>query len=97
MTKAEQKEKVRQLLTEALTAVHEASTEWGENPPNFTSREELAHLHCKLAELRDSLENDISVEVPGLWRPIADTWPYTNKLGQKIVEAELAYERLMRK
>jgi hypothetical protein len=36
-------------------------------------------------------------DVPGLWRIVIDTWPYTDPLRKLIVEAELGYEKLIKK
>jgi len=94
MKKIQQAEKVKRLLGEALTGLHEAIIEWPQKPLTFTSEEELASLYKNIKKMKNSLDENTAIEVLGLWRIVIDTWPYTSKLRQKIVEAELAYERL---
>jgi len=97
MNKTQQVKKVRKLLGEALAGLQGAIIEWPQKPLGFTSEEELASLYNTIKRMRDSLDENSATEVPGLWIPLIDTWPYTSKLRQKIVEAELEYERLNEK
>jgi hypothetical protein len=89
-------EKVRRQLNEALVGVEGYLNDWSKVSQNFTSEAELGIFAVKLREMRESLDDGKTVSVLGLWR-IMETWPYKNELRQKIVEAELAYERLARK
>jgi|GEM_PF-4104147 len=86
--------KTKHLLAEAVVGVDDALKAWPQAPLPFSSEKELKFFSAKLQEMLRSIEAEGAVEIPGLWHIVTDTWPYTNKLRQKIVEAELAYERL---
>ena len=86
-------EKVKRLLGEALAGVEGYLNDWTKAPQDFTTEAELKAFAAKLREMRESLDKDKTVPILGLWR-IMETWPFKNALRQKIVEAELAYERL---
>jgi len=86
-------EKVRKQLSEALAGVEGYLKEWAQSPQNFTTEGELRAIVAKLREMQESLDKGETVPILGLWR-ILETWPYKNEIRQKIVEAELAYERL---
>ena len=86
-------EKVRKQLNEALAGIEGYLNDWPKAPQDFTTETELRVFATKLREMRQSLDEDKFVPILGLWR-IMETWPYKNELRQKIVEAELAYERL---
>ncbi len=94
MKSVKQAEKAKRLLNEALLGVNQARNEWAENPLDFTDEEELASFYHKLSEMKDSLDKNEPVNIFGLWRIVTDRWPFTDKLRNKIVEAELEYERL---
>ena len=86
-------ERVRRQLSETLAGVEGYLNDWPKAPQDFTTQAELKIFAAKLLEMRESLDQDKVVPILGLWR-IMETWPYNNELRQKIVEAELAYERL---
>ena len=86
-------ERVSRQLDEALAGVEEYLRDWSKAPQDFTTEAELQIFAAKLREMRKSLDKDEIVPILGLWR-IMETWPFKNELRQKIVEAELAYERL---
>lgn len=86
-------EKVRRQLSEALAGVEGYLKEWSTAPRDFTTEAELQTLAGKLREMQESLDKGETVLILGLWR-IMETWPYKNEIRQKIVEAELSYERL---
>jgi hypothetical protein len=92
--KSQQVKKASRLLNEALSGVDAAIANWEHIPLSFTTPRELGFISIKIKEMRDSLNGTYKVVTPGLGRIVTDTWPYTNTLGQKIVEAELTYERL---
>src|SRR5258705_12984419 len=85
--------KVKALLSEALAGVEGYVNDWPKAPLDFTTEAELRRFAAKLREMKESLDEERAVEILGLWR-IMETWPHNNQLGEKIVEAELAYERL---
>ena len=86
-------EKVRSQLAEALHGVEGYLADWPTAPKDFTTEAELRLFVGKLREMKASLDVNENVPILGFWR-IMETWPYKNELRQKIVEAELAYERL---
>jgi len=86
-------ENVKALLSEALAGVESYLNDWHKAPLDFTTEAELKRFVAKLREMKESLDEERAVEILGLWR-IMETWPYKNQLREKIVEAELAYERL---
>lgn len=86
-------EKVRRQLDEALAGVEGYLKTWPTVPQDFTTEAELSTFASKLREMRESLDKGETVPILGLWR-IMETWPYKNEVRQKIVEAELSYERL---
>jgi hypothetical protein len=86
--------KALNLLREALYAVQEAQAAWDISPLEFTSQSELNHIASDLNRMIEALETGRRIETPGLWRVVTDTWPFTNQLAVKIVEAELAYQKL---
>lgn len=87
-------EKTKSLLKDALKGVQQAQSDWNNSPLDFTTEEELSSFAGELNRMLEAIENRQRVAVPGLWRIVTDMWPYTNSLRQKIVEAELAYEKL---
>lgn len=87
-------EKVKTLLQEALDGVHQAESSWVESPLDFTTKAELASFAHELEQMLKAVDVQEKRDVPGLWRIVTDMWPYTNHLRQKIVEAELAFEKL---
>jgi hypothetical protein len=86
-------EKVRRQLSEALAAVEGYLKDWSTARRDFTTEAELQTFAAKLREMQESLDKGETVPILGLWR-IMETWPYKNEIRQKIVEAELSYERL---
>jgi hypothetical protein len=86
-------ETVRRQLSEALAGVEDYLKNWPQSPQDFTTVGELQTFSAKLQEMLESLNKGETVPILGLWR-IMETWPYKNEIRQKIVEAELAYERL---
>jgi hypothetical protein len=86
-------EKVGRQLDEALAGVEAYLRDWFNAPQDFTTEVELQMFAAKLREMRMSLDTDEIVPILGLWR-IMETWPFKSELRQKIVEAELAYERV---
>lgn len=88
-------EKVKALLQEALDGVQQAESSWDESPLDFTTKAELASFAQELEQMLKAVDVQEKRDIPGLWRIVTDTWPYTNHLRQKIVEAELAFEKLI--
>jgi hypothetical protein len=86
--------KVKILLKDALHGVQQAQAAWVDSPLDFTTEEELAYFAQELGRMIATIEKGQKSEVPGLWRIVTDMWPYTNQLRQKIVEAELSFEKL---
>lgn len=84
---------VRKQLTEALIGVESYLSDLANSPNDFTNEAELKTFAAKIREMLRSLNTGDAIPIYGMWR-IMETWPYQNKLRQKIVEAELAYERL---
>ncbi len=87
-------EKIKELLLKTIQEVERALKDWPEAQFSFSSGQELVFINIKLKEMLHSLEEGKKIPVPGLWRIVIDTWPYTNNLRQKIVETELKYDRL---
>lgn len=83
------------LLDKTIQEIQSVLDAWTTSPLQFTSERELFNILNTLKKMRCSIDNDQLVEVPGLWRIVIDTWPHTNDLRHKIVEAEYAYEKLM--
>lgn len=90
----QQTQKVRLQLENALAGVVNELAEIAAGKPSVSTKSELDFIGAKLREMLASLTIETKIETPGLWRIVTDTWPYTNKLRQQIVEAELDYERL---
>lgn len=86
-------EKVRSQLDAALAGVEAYLESWFISVQDFTTEVELQIFAAKLREMRASLDSGEPVPILGLWR-IMETWPYKNEIRQKIVEAELSYERV---
>lgn len=84
---------VRRQLREALAGVEDYLKAWPQSPQDFTTEVELQTFVAKLREMQESLDRGDTVPILGLWR-ITETWPYKNEIRRKIVQAELAYERL---
>jgi len=87
-------QKTKILLEEALNGIQQAQSAWSDSPLDFTTEEELATFAQALSLMLVALDKGEKRDIPGLWRIVTDMWPYTNKLRQKIVEAELAFEKL---
>lgn len=90
----QQIEKVRHQLETALSGVTIELGEIAAGKTSISSTDELNFIAHKLREMLENLNVGKKIEVSGLWRIVIDTWPYTSKLRQQIVEAELSYERL---
>ncbi|HBB87749.1 MAG TPA: hypothetical protein DC047_09055 [Blastocatellia bacterium] len=90
----QQTQKVRQQLERAMIGVEAELGEIANGKPSVSTRRELEFIAASLREMLESLSLNRIIEVPGLWRVITDTWPYTNELGQQIVEAEYSYQHL---
>ena len=86
----------KRLLREAFEGVQEARCDWKNSPLEFTTEEELSSFAEELNLMLEAVESRQIREVPGLWRIVTDVWPYTSTLRQKIVEAELSYEKCSR-
>ncbi len=84
---------VRKQLTEALEGVECYLRDLAKAPKDFTNEAELKTFAAKIREMLRSLDTGAVIPIYGMWR-IMETWPYQNQLRRKIVEAELAYERL---
>lgn len=82
------------MLETALTGVETEIRNCIAGQPSVSNKQELEFIAIKLREMLNSIAIEQKIEVPGLWRIVTDTWPYTHMLRQQIVEAEYAYERL---
>ena len=91
---AQKIEKTKRLLEDTLKELKQAQAVWNNSPLEFTTEEELSSFARELNRMHEAVEKRQKLEVPGLWRIVTDMWPYTSLLRQKIVEAELAYEKL---
>ena len=86
-------ENIKKLINDCLFGIKEYLGNWHNDPKSFTTVSELNLFNKKLQEMKNSLENNKSSEILGLWR-IMETWPYHNELRKKIVDAEYNFERL---
>jgi hypothetical protein len=91
---AEQTQRVRQELEDTLSGVTAELTAIASGSAGVSTEDELKFIRTKLLEMLESLDKGTKVETPGLWHVVIDTWPYGNQLREKIVKAELSYERL---
>jgi hypothetical protein len=90
------KEKVRADLHDAHAAVLQA-IEAGDTTM-LRSLQQLEFMECELRKMLAALESDHvpprRERTPGLWHIVTDSWSPTDPLGEKIIAAELAYEKL---
>lgn len=91
-------DKVAQQLTDALSAVRNeiAKAESGEETVDSVSQ--LQKVAGSLQTMLDALKQGAMPSREdrgmGVWRYVIDSWPYRSELRRKVVEAELAYDRL---
>jgi hypothetical protein len=93
--------KVRLQLGKALEGVNNEIEKCRKGQPALDSEVQLNFISRGLQEMADVLDKHEYVgkkrDIPGLWRIVIDTWPYTDPLRKLIVEAELGYEQLIKK
>lgn len=87
-------DRVRTKLIDALSGVREELAKCQSGRPAVDSEHALQLMVDGLEKMLTSLETGERIEPPGLWYPISDHWPENEKLGDKIVDAELAYKQL---
>jgi hypothetical protein len=90
------KNKVRAELQDAHTSVLRA-IESGETN-ELRSMQQLELIERELRKMIRALDSGElpprGERAPGLWHIITDSWSPTDQLGEKVIAAELAYERL---
>jgi hypothetical protein len=94
MSSTQPTESVRLKLIEALNGVNEELAKCCSAHTAVDSEETLRWMAAGLAAMLASLETGSRVKPPGFWHVISDGWPQANSLGDKIVDAELAYKRM---
>lgn len=88
--------RVRSQLKEALVGVQAELAKCQAGEPSVDSEEKLLWIADGLEAMLVGLDVPKSARpvAPGIWHPVTDTWPLSNKLRHKLVEAESAYEKV---
>lgn len=87
-------DRVRAQLRDALEGVRAELMKCQQGQPAVDSERNLLWVASGLEGMLSGLDQAVRPEVPGLWHVVTDTWPPTFPLGDKVVEAEYAYQRL---
>ncbi len=94
MSTPEQIAKVRIKLLTALDAVRQELAKLCAGEPAVGSERELLVVIDGLEEMLSGLTNAQRPEAPGVGHIVVDTWPLHSPVGERVLEAEYAYERL---
>ncbi|MBK9121338.1 MAG: hypothetical protein IPM18_17300 [Phycisphaerales bacterium] len=94
MSTSEQIAKVRSKLLTALDAVRQELAKFRAGEPAVGSERELLVVIDGLEEMLSGLTNAQRPQAPGVGHIVVDTWPLHSPVGERVLEAEYAYERL---